>query len=268
MSRENLSRQNRPPATPVAPERSSERPRTRRQFDEAVNRIIMDAARTAADQEAESGAMATALSRESFLTPLVDKARESLAGRNHWNSSEREWMRAQERRVRGWNLRERLHWKPPVASPPAADAAASSLEWKLLAAPVVFGAVVLLLAPVWVRLRPKLAAYLQASATLASLRSLEIDSPQELVAAVDRFLLATFGLSAAWWHCRKVGRELRRLRPELSGEIEELADLYELARFGPDATTISAESLERAASTLRRLAEGPAAEPALWAGAA
>jgi hypothetical protein len=221
----------------------------------------MDAARRVADQEAVTGRMEEAFSRESFLTPLVKKARESLAERNGWARRESSWLRRQSRRIRAEQVVKQLHWKPPVASAPAAAPVGWSAELRLLAAPVVLGAVALLLVPIWVRLRPKLAAYFNASATLASLRALHVHSPGELVLAVDRFLLAQFGLAAAWWNCRRVERELLELRPEMRGEISDLAAVYELSRFGPDATAIDAGRLERSAATLRRLAAGPASEP-------
>jgi hypothetical protein len=166
--------------------------------------------------------------------------------------------------MRGWS-----NWKPPVVSPPAAETASWSSELRLLAAPVVFGAAVLLLAPLWFRLRPKLAAYLHATATLASLRSARIGSPKELVQSLDQFLLAQFGLAAAWWHCRTVERELRTLRPDLSEDVSQLATTYELSRYGPDSAAIGAACLEQAAQTLRRLAAGPTEdEPAFSAGPA
>jgi hypothetical protein len=255
----------RPPQNSSAKPGSADQPsRTKRQFDDAINRIVMDTARRVAEHEAETGNIEESFSRKSFLTPLVNRARESLAKRNAWERSESSWtqVRRETRRFRGWS-----NWKPPVAGAPTTETTGWSSELRLLAAPVVFGAVVLLLAPLWIRLRPKLAAYFQAAATLASLRTAKIDSPGELVQALDRFLLAQFGLSAAWWHCRTVERELRTLRPDISEEVSRLATVYELSRYGPDSTAIDAARLEQAAQTLRRLAAGPAADESAFSAA-
>jgi hypothetical protein len=244
------------------------KPRSRRQFNDEVNRIAMDAARRVADKEGETGAIGSSLSRDSFLTPLVKRARESLARRNGWEGQDSSWLRDQSQRVRRWSRGQRFEFRPSIANPPAADSGGWSSELKLLGAPVAFGALLLLLLPLWVRLRPKLAAYLNAAATLASLRTLTIDSPADLVRAVDKFLLAQFGLAAAWWHCRTVEMELLRLRPGMSGELSNLSAAYELSRYGPDSMAIDAVRLEQAAQTLRRLAEPAASENSHSAGPA
>jgi hypothetical protein len=248
------------PGSEDEPTAASDRPRSRSEIDESVNRIVMDVARRVAEREAETGGIESSLSRESFLTPLVKRAERAIAQRSRWNSREPSWLRNGSRQVRSWNPARRLDL-PSLPSAPSAGSIGGPAQWKLLAAPVLFGAVVLLLAPVWVRLRPRLMAYLNASKTLASLRTVRIDAPGELVQAVDRFLLAQFGLAAAWWHCRTVEQELRRLRPEMSQELAALATAYELARYGPDAAAIDAARLEQSAQTLRRLADPAASEP-------
>jgi hypothetical protein len=91
-----------------------------------------------------------------------------------------------------------------------------------------------------------------------------IDTPDDLVEAVDGLLIARFGADALWWHCGAVEQALGEQRPEMIQDISQLIEVYETARYGPETYEINPAQLERAAHALARLAESHphAEEPA------
>jgi hypothetical protein len=253
-----------PPAN-VAPaaaeEQTSSPPRparnSRKEFSEALNKIVYEAAQQAARPEVAE-AVAGATSRESFLNPVVTRMRELLAKRRGGWRPERSWARDERkiisdaaRRVSGAAAA-----LPEAPSDETLRGAAGTA--RQVVAPALFLLAILLLIPLWRRYGERLTALLKRSSPRILLPVRRVDSPADLVQAVDRFLAAQFGRAADWWHCRAVERALTRLAPELSGDIARLAAAYELSRYGPASHPVSRYDLERSTATLRRLAEGQA----------
>jgi hypothetical protein len=225
----------------------------------------MAAARQAGKTDPSGDSFAAAASRESFLNPLLGRVEKLISDGTRNRSRPPSWGNRNSKRNGSWNPLRRFNWRLPVPNAPSteslAGAAGQSRPWLYA---VLIAALAILLVPVWIRFRPKLAAYLNAPRVVTKFALRRIESPNDLVRAVDRFLFAQFGLASCWWHCRAVERALAGLRPDLRGEISELVEAYELSRYGPDPAEISPSRVQQAAATLRRLADSllAAAEPA------
>ncbi len=139
---------------------------------------------------------------------------------------------------------------------PAVDMSAPEGGYlSLLAAPAAVGLAVLLAVPLWRRYRGRIAAWLGGAAPAFDLTGRSVRRPEDLVQALDRFLIARFGGRATWWHCRAVERALTELAPEARDDVARLVATYELARYGPRSRPVAPHQLEQATATLRRLAE-------------
>lgn len=228
--------------------------KSRQQFNEAMNRILVEAARHAKEKEAgEESAVVTA-SRESILNPIISRVEKLVADEGHNRSNRPSWMRG--RGGRSWSL-GRFKWRFPTPGAPSPDALAPGGSLWVLLSPVLLCLLILATIPLWRRLQPKLSKYLNVSAALTHFALLRIDSRDDLVRAVDRFLLLRFGLVSTWWHCRTVERALAGLRPELRSEVASLMATYEISRYGPNPEAVTHEQVQEAAEVLRRLAESP-----------
>ncbi|MBW3600387.1 MAG: hypothetical protein KY475_24375 [Planctomycetes bacterium] len=225
---------------------------SRKELNEALNKILMEAATQANRPEVAQAAFGES-SRESFLNPLIRRAQQTLAEQGRDFRPRVRWGRRQ--REAAMNTARRLNLSVSVPEAPSGAAlrsAAGTARWFI--APVLFIAAVLLLIPLWRRYGERLSARLRRASPRSLLPGRRVNSPAGLVQAVDSFLVLQFGAAASWWHCRAVERALTRLAPELSGDIARLVGAYEQSRYGPPARPVSSYELEQAGQTLRRLA--------------
>jgi hypothetical protein len=241
---------------PPTPDRRASQPRralkTRKEFNDKMNRILLEAARRAANEEPSKMSQAAAQSRDALFNPLLKRVETLLKDRSLRRQG-RAWFNRHVRRGPARDLARRLDKSFDFPDDAGAEISVMSVS-SLAATPVLLIVLAVLLAPVVNRLRPRLAAYLQAAA-LAPFRVLRLESNEELVRAVDQFLARRFGRASSWWHCRAVERALADLAPHLSDEIARLAAAYEVARYGPTSHRLAPDELEQSAGTLRRLAE-------------
>lgn len=78
----------------------------------------------------------------------------------------------------------------------------------------------------------------------------KINSAEQLVRAVDAFLLARFGKPSSWWHSRRAEVALNADIPGKTENIRELVDCYEYARYSEVGRLLSKEQIQRCTSIL------------------
>ncbi|MGI9519621.1 MAG: hypothetical protein ACR2NP_21390 [Pirellulaceae bacterium] len=82
----------------------------------------------------------------------------------------------------------------------------------------------------------------------------KVGTSDDLVRAVDGYLLATFGAASQWWHARHAEVALCTDQPLMSQSIGELVDCYESARYSrAGAAAVSASQLERCRDILKQI---------------
>ena len=86
-----------------------------------------------------------------------------------------------------------------------------------------------------------------------------VESPADLIHAVDRFVLGEFGDGAKTWNCRHMRIALGANAPHLSGQISTLVGAYEAARYAPAGGGLQSQHLKRSTQVLRELSQS---EPA------
>ena len=82
-----------------------------------------------------------------------------------------------------------------------------------------------------------------------------IRTSEDLVLAMDRFLLNRFGKPSSWWHSRRAELALVSELPGKASAISELVDGYEYARYSEVGGSLSSQQIERCASILKELSE-------------
>ena len=105
------------------------------------------------------------------------------------------------------------------------------------------------------RITKTVAQYLGRRAADEPFSLQKVDSRSDLVRAVDRYLKYLFGRSSRWWHSRSIERQLVSATPHLQGEISDLIDSYEIARYAPRSVAVPGERLRQSEQTLKRLFE-------------
>lgn len=231
---------------------------TKKAIDDEINRIVMKAAQRALRKEpseAPEGSPFDAASRESFLTPVVTRLQEFAARQD----AGRQWRQFSQSRQRGrsdgaWNLRRRFDLPsalPGASSLPAIPEAGNHRSLLMPLGATLLA--LLILIPLWRRYRGRLVAFWKGVTAITWVNH-PIRSPEDLVNAVDRFLVFHFGGLATWWHCRAVEQALVGLAPALSDDIGQLVAAYEVSRYGPQSRRISDSQLEQSALTLHQLA--------------
>jgi hypothetical protein len=81
-----------------------------------------------------------------------------------------------------------------------------------------------------------------------------IRSRNELVRAVDRFLIWSYGTAASFWNWRAAELALATSQPNRKTEIVQLADWYQRAKFGPATFSFTQQQLDDVSRILGQLA--------------
>ena len=87
------------------------------------------------------------------------------------------------------------------------------------------------------------------------LRNAVIQSPKDLVDAVDQFLITKFGLQSSWWNDQHARRRLSTDAPEFSAKINDLLQDYVRARYMRSEVRLSESEQARYKQTLQELAK-------------
>ncbi len=81
-----------------------------------------------------------------------------------------------------------------------------------------------------------------------------VASPDDLVRAVDGYLLATFGRASQWWHARQAELALCSDQPQMRESIGELVECYEFARYSrAGAAALTSSQLDRCRAILKQI---------------
>ena len=82
----------------------------------------------------------------------------------------------------------------------------------------------------------------------------KIGTTDEMIRAVDGFLLSRFGKPSSWWHSRRAEVALCHDSPDLGNRIGQLVDCYEYARYSEVGNSLSNDQIQECSSILRDLA--------------
>ena len=82
----------------------------------------------------------------------------------------------------------------------------------------------------------------------------KIRTADELVQAVDGFLLGRFGKPSSWWHSRRAEAALCYQLPNKGPRISQLVNCYEYARYSEVGESLSSAQIEECTAILHELA--------------
>jgi len=86
------------------------------------------------------------------------------------------------------------------------------------------------------------------------LRNAVIDTPKDLVEAVDVFLVGKFGSQSSWWNDRHARQRLNSVAPKYASKIDDLLKDYVRARYMRAEVRLSSAEQQRYKQTLLELA--------------
>ena len=81
--------------------------------------------------------------------------------------------------------------------------------------------------------------------------------PDDLVDAVDLYLLANHGSEASWWNASTASKNVAESKPSMKDKVVSLFQLYVQTRYSPSQDSVDRGHRENAESTLRELVTEP-----------
>ena len=245
------------PSPSKTQQRSADRARStaNENFRQRMNRILLNAAREAAQRESD-GEPRNALER------LLEKAQKEVTEAVKKSSPEtrRKWRKRFQQVGKNANGQRSADWlnssRDESSGAPTPGARTSSWwPWLLL------GIVALAIGAAVTLRRSKHAAAIVAARQRARnekrVKSLirGIQTHRELIDALDQLVLWRHGDEASSWDSTRVETMLRRGNPRSASQIEDLIHHYTLAKYSPSKQPLNREQLTHCAATLDALAE-------------
>lgn len=215
-------------------------------FRDRMNRILLQAAEDSLARNSNDASQLNVLERT--FQRIAESAKDRL------DEKSPDWRRRMGRKLKSLDSRLVQSSASSVALWRGSSSSAPSLTRPSHVTTWLVGLLLAVLAVVvWRRLAAHVARQPPSLLKKLRIKVKSIDSRQDLILAVDEFLISRLGRRSDSWNCQMMKESLCAAHPEHIAPIVMLVDDYELARYAPKSTAISRSRLQRCSATLRQL---------------